>query len=59
MLKRFVLSLALVLGLAFAAGPAAAQDGSVSDTYSADDLVETGSSSARSRRGSPRSSSAP
>jgi hypothetical protein len=42
MLKRFVLSLALVLGLAFAAGPAAAQDGSVSDTYSADDLVETG-----------------
>jgi hypothetical protein len=42
MLKRFVLSLALVLGLTFAAGPAAAQDGSVSDTYSADDLVETG-----------------
>jgi hypothetical protein len=42
MLKRIVLSLALAFGLALAAAPATAQDGSLSDTYTADDLVETG-----------------
>jgi hypothetical protein len=41
MLKRLVLSLALVCGLAFTVQPALAQ-GSVGDTYSADDLVDTG-----------------
>src|SRR5687768_14418055 len=41
MLKRVVLSLALAFGLAFAVQPALAQ-GSVSDTYTAEDLVETG-----------------
>jgi hypothetical protein len=42
MLKRIVLSLALAFGLALATAPATAQDGSLSDTYTADDLVETG-----------------
>ena len=41
MLKRVILSLILVLGLAAASQPAIAQ-GSLSDTYSGEELVETG-----------------
>jgi len=41
MLKRLVLSLALLLPLAFVQ-PASAQSGSVSDTYEANDLIDTG-----------------
>jgi hypothetical protein len=43
MLKRLVLSLALAAGLAFgAAAPAFAQGGSVSDTFSVDEIVDKG-----------------
>ncbi len=43
MLKRLVLSLAVLLGLAFGtAAPAAAQGGSVSDTFSVDEIVDKG-----------------
>lgn len=43
MLKRLVLSFLLMLGLAFATGPASAQaGGSVSDTFSVDEVVEKG-----------------
>jgi hypothetical protein len=43
MLKRLVLSLALAAGLAFgAAAPALAQGGSVSDTFSVDEIVDKG-----------------
>ncbi|MEO7221359.1 MAG: DUF1134 domain-containing protein [Devosia sp.] len=41
MLKRLVLSLALLLGLAFTAAPVYAQ-GSVSDTFSVDEVVDKG-----------------
>ena len=41
MLKRLVLSLLLLLGLAFATAPANAQ-GSVSDTFSVDEIVDKG-----------------
>ncbi len=41
MLKRLVLSLALLLPLALVQ-PASAQSGSVSDTYEANDLIDTG-----------------
>jgi hypothetical protein len=41
MLKRLVLSLFVVLGLAFATAPANAQ-GSVSDTFSVNEIVDTG-----------------
>jgi hypothetical protein len=41
MLKRLVLSLLLLLGLAFTAAPAHAQ-GSVSDTFSVDEIVDKG-----------------
>jgi hypothetical protein len=41
MLKRLALSLALLLGLAFSIAPAHAQ-GSVSDTFSIDEIVDTG-----------------
>ena len=41
MLKRLVLSVFLVLGLAASASPAAAQ-GSVSDTFSVDEIVDRG-----------------
>lgn len=42
MLKRLALSLALVLGLAWAATPALAASGAVSDTFSADEIVKAG-----------------
>jgi len=43
MLKRLVLSLALAAGLAFGAAPALAQSGgSVSDTFSVDEIVDKG-----------------
>lgn len=43
MLKRLVLSLALAAGLAFgSAAPALAQGGSVSDTFSVDEIVDKG-----------------
>jgi hypothetical protein len=41
MLKRLALSLALLLGLAFSIAPAQAQ-GSVSDTFSVDEIVDKG-----------------
>ena len=43
MLKRLVLSLTLLLGLAFTTAPASAQSGgSVSDTFSVNEIVDTG-----------------
>jgi hypothetical protein len=43
MFKRIALTLALIFGMAYATQPAHAQGGgSVGDTYSADDLVDTG-----------------
>ena len=43
MLKRLVLSLFLLLGLAFTTAPASAQGGgSVSDTFSVNEIVDTG-----------------
>ena len=42
MLKRLALSLALIVGLAVPAAPALAASGSVSDTFSADEIVKTG-----------------
>lgn len=42
MLKRIAISIALVLGLALAPVAAQAQSGSLSDTYSGDELVQTG-----------------
>ena len=42
MLKRFILGLVLVFSLAVAPQTANAQGGSLSDTYTADELVETG-----------------
>ncbi len=42
MLKRLVLSLALLAGFAFATAPAVAQRSSVSDTFSVNEIVDTG-----------------
>ncbi|MEO6396397.1 MAG: DUF1134 domain-containing protein [Devosia sp.] len=41
-MKRFAVGLALALSLALAPFPVSAQQGSVGDTFSADELVETG-----------------
>ena len=42
MLKRLVLSLALIAGLALPAAPVIAASGAVSDTFTADEIVKTG-----------------
>src|SRR5664279_2800872 len=42
MLKRLVLSLAVIAALALPAAPAIAASGAVSDTFTADEIVKTG-----------------